>query len=400
MKVHGIIQLTLSLVCLGTMYARGADESNVSRYLGSSAYKLYFDGLKKQWGWEGKPDYSTAAHCFNLSSLLENPYAQLELGNAYMLGRGEEKDEARAVELYREAARHGVYEARVNLGQCYERGIGVQQDAKEAVRWYRKARAINIPSALIDYEAALLETSPDSTVDYKLCRVLAFLDKILGEHFDTSEADRLLAHCYMEGIGVRKDEKTARIISSSAGRYVAPPFPLEEMDVKPRVSAMAEGIYHWDGFNSTNSAGARLMIGRSYTAPREGAETGVYLSYGAEQGRARHADALYECRRQTLGCQVRVKMDVSHRFAFFLGGGVVWAWNEDFRTPTGSSRAVTNHRHGISGNLCVGLAYNITDSVDLKVAYEFEYEPEHFLWVPWQSSTSQHGVTFGVHAKF
>lgn len=362
MKAHGIIQLALSLVCVGTMFARGADESRASRYLESSSYKLYFDGLKKQWGWEGKPDYRAATHCFDLSSLLENPYAQLELGNAYMLGRGVEKDEARAVELYREAARHGVYEARVNFGQCYERGIGVQQDAKEAVRWYRKARAHTI--------------------------------------INTEEASKLLGHCYMEGIGVRKDEKTARSIDSSAGRYVAPPFPLEEMDVKPRVSAMAEGIYHWDGFNSTNSAGARLMIGRSYTMPREGMETGVYLSYGAEQGRARHADALYECRRQTLGYQVRVKMDVSHRFAFFLGGGMAWAWNEDFRTPTGSSRTVTNHRHGSSYNLCVGLAYNITDSVDLKVAYEFEYEPEHFLWVPWQSSTSQQGVTFGVHAKF
>ena len=51
----------------------------------------------------------------------------------------QERDEMRAVELYRQSAERGYATAICDLGLCYENGSGVKPDPVEAIQWYRKA---------------------------------------------------------------------------------------------------------------------------------------------------------------------------------------------------------------------------------------------------------------------
>ena len=57
------------------------------------------------------------------------------------MGKGVQKDDAKAVEWYRKAVAQGEPYAQNNLGLCYEYGTGVPHDRTKAVEWYRKAAA-------------------------------------------------------------------------------------------------------------------------------------------------------------------------------------------------------------------------------------------------------------------
>jgi hypothetical protein len=65
--------------------------------------------------------------------------AQNNLGIAYGLGLGVEKDEAQAAAWYRKAADQGDAVAQGNLGRMYASGRGVAQDYAQAAAWARKA---------------------------------------------------------------------------------------------------------------------------------------------------------------------------------------------------------------------------------------------------------------------
>ena len=75
--------------------------------------------------------------------------AQTYLGICYMLGRGVEQNEAKGIELLRDAAAQGYAEAQENLGLCYQDGIGVEKDEAVAVIWFREAAAQGNPDAHI-----------------------------------------------------------------------------------------------------------------------------------------------------------------------------------------------------------------------------------------------------------
>ncbi len=65
-------------------------------------------------------------------------HAQLHLGTMYEKGIGVAKDEAEAVEWYREAAEQGSAMAQSILGLMYSYGRGVTKDEAEAMRWWRE----------------------------------------------------------------------------------------------------------------------------------------------------------------------------------------------------------------------------------------------------------------------
>ena len=67
-----------------------------------------------------------------------NAHAQLLLGTMYEKGIGVAKDEAEAVEWYREAAEQGSADAQSILGLMYSYGRGVTKDEAEAMRWWRE----------------------------------------------------------------------------------------------------------------------------------------------------------------------------------------------------------------------------------------------------------------------
>lgn len=67
--------------------------------------------------------------------------AQYRLGTLYALGKGVDKDYARAAALLRTAAESGLAEAEYDYAVLCENGFGVAKDPVQALVWYRKAAA-------------------------------------------------------------------------------------------------------------------------------------------------------------------------------------------------------------------------------------------------------------------
>jgi Sel1 repeat len=67
--------------------------------------------------------------------------ANYRLGTLYALGKGVDKDYARAAPLLRVAAESGVAEAQYDYAVLCQNGFGVAQDPTQALEWYRKAAA-------------------------------------------------------------------------------------------------------------------------------------------------------------------------------------------------------------------------------------------------------------------
>lgn len=65
-----------------------------------------------------------------------------------MHGKGIEKNQTAAFELFKAAANRGHSNSQNNLGFLYEEGIGTKKDLKQAFNWYKKAADYNNPSAL------------------------------------------------------------------------------------------------------------------------------------------------------------------------------------------------------------------------------------------------------------
>lgn len=65
-----------------------------------------------------------------------------------MHGKGIEKNQVAAFELFKAAANRGHSNSQNNLGFLFEEGIGTKKDLKQAFTWYKKAADYNNPSAL------------------------------------------------------------------------------------------------------------------------------------------------------------------------------------------------------------------------------------------------------------
>ena len=76
-----------------------------------------------------------------LSAQRDYAPAQLNLGIILANVRGAKRDEARAVRLYRSAARQGNRNAAYNLGLYYSEGRGVARNIRMARRWFVRAAA-------------------------------------------------------------------------------------------------------------------------------------------------------------------------------------------------------------------------------------------------------------------
>jgi TPR repeat protein len=65
----------------------------------------------------------------------------------YADGRGVPRDDAQAVNWWRQAAEQGNDEAQLNLGVAYAKGSGVAPDFARAVEWWRRSAAQGNPGA-------------------------------------------------------------------------------------------------------------------------------------------------------------------------------------------------------------------------------------------------------------
>lgn len=81
---------------------------------------------------------------------------EIELGAAYFMGRGVERDEKQAAYWYEKAANSGDPAAQRQIGYFYMAGIGVVRDPARAVRWFERAIAGGLMSAKVNLGVAYL----------------------------------------------------------------------------------------------------------------------------------------------------------------------------------------------------------------------------------------------------
>ena len=86
-----------------------------------------------------KEDYEQAFQCFKSSE--HEPSSQHYLGHLYEYGKGIKRNDKKAVDWYKKAAKGGSSEAQYCLGSMYDHGSVVKQDDKLAIKWYAKSAA-------------------------------------------------------------------------------------------------------------------------------------------------------------------------------------------------------------------------------------------------------------------
>lgn len=86
------------------------------------------------------------------------PEAQHDLAAIYTAGHGGvQPNFEKAAAWFREAAVHGIANARYNLGVLYHQGLGVKKNLNTAMEWYRAAAALGHPEAQYNLGIASIE---------------------------------------------------------------------------------------------------------------------------------------------------------------------------------------------------------------------------------------------------
>ncbi len=198
------------------------------------AYNLFdsddVDKVKKAYGILSKY-YHTDGRAANL------------LGLMYHYGRGVERDDAKAVELFETAVRYGYRAAYCNLADAYFFGNGVDVDYVTAADNYKKAAEISDENGETDHDAGMnygymlyqgLGVPKDTALAkeyllraanhyiplarYRLAVVFeeekdykkSFYWYTRAAECHITEAYKKLGEYYMKGLGVEKDEEKAR----------------------------------------------------------------------------------------------------------------------------------------------------------------------------------------------
>ena len=129
---------------------------------------------------------------------------EVELGAAYLMGRGVPQDEKRAAYWYEKAANAGYPGAQMQTGYFYQTGIGVARDPAQAARWFQRAAAGGLISAKVNLGVAYL-LGQGVRKDTSMAADL-FHDAYARGN---GRAAYQLGEMYSQGIGVKRDEAAA-----------------------------------------------------------------------------------------------------------------------------------------------------------------------------------------------
>jgi localization factor PodJL len=80
---------------------------------------------------------------------------------AYAVGRGTDRDMAKAADWFRRAAELNYVDAEYNLAVLYERGDGVPESLADAYKWYAIAAAAGDTESKSRIDAIATQLSPD-----------------------------------------------------------------------------------------------------------------------------------------------------------------------------------------------------------------------------------------------
>ena len=142
-----------------------------------------------------------------------HPLAQFNLGLCYENGKGVEKDLARAVECYKNAAAQGQAGAMYNLALLYMEGDGgLSKDPEKSIELLKGAAENGLCKAQ-SYLGLYYADESSSHCDYE--KAVPYL-KMAAAKKDAS-AEYNLGICYERGLGIERDmPKAARLYTSAA----------------------------------------------------------------------------------------------------------------------------------------------------------------------------------------
>jgi len=105
---------------------------------------------------EGRFDPVAAVDFLTRAAEAGSPEAQFELAKLYERGTGVERDEPRALALYREAADQNYADAINDLGFLhYQGGLGLPADPKKALGFFERAADLRHPQAQFNFAALI-----------------------------------------------------------------------------------------------------------------------------------------------------------------------------------------------------------------------------------------------------
>lgn len=149
--------------------------------------------------------------------------SQCLLGECYYLGRGVEKDTARAMEWLEKAALQGNRDAQYNLGALYEEGV--EADMDKASKWYRKAAE-----------------QGDVNAQYRLAK---YLMRIAGTAEEVDQAIEWYRKAAEQGHSRAKKELRNYYYRRAKKYKASLPDKVIEMSIKFLLLLAMAGTLHW-----------------------------------------------------------------------------------------------------------------------------------------------------------
>jgi len=131
--------------------------------------------------------------------------AQVELASRYGLGKGVERDYAKATALFRSAAERNDPVAQYLLGTAYYHGAGVQKDEAQAALWFERAAQQNFGEA--QYQLAVMIIAGKGGMSPSWEGAIPLLWRAAVQ--DYGRAAYLLGFAYERGKGVDRNFKAA-----------------------------------------------------------------------------------------------------------------------------------------------------------------------------------------------
>lgn len=225
--------------------------------------------------------------------------AAFRLANLHLDGRGVERDQRRAVELFLKAAAGGHGPAQLELARLFEQGRGIAPDLEQAVLWLWSAAENDVPEAQLELGRMYEE---GRGVEADLAEAVSWYHR--AAEAGLAAAQLQLGAMYEDGHGVERSDAQAvywlRLAAEDAqlpdawyriGRHHEAGTGGFERDLEQAVWCYekAAGDRHADSLHRLG-----MMALQGHGLPQDAAAAARYFSRAAAQG---HADASYRLAR-------------------------------------------------------------------------------------------------------
>lgn len=203
---------------IGVLYARGQgvdqDYGEAMKYYKNAAemglaMSMSNIGNLYVYGNGVAPDHNEALRWFKKSAKKGNTEVFGMLGYLHMHGHGVTQDYNEAFYWYKRAADSGNVNNMNTVGTLYSRGLGVDQDYKEAMKWYKKAVEKGYAGAMSNIGLSYYHGYGVGQDYVKAMEWYKKAHEAEESPKNKAQIRYIIANMYEEGLGVKKDKKTA-----------------------------------------------------------------------------------------------------------------------------------------------------------------------------------------------